>query len=264
MRSVALLAALPAAVASAQSFQWVNYESTAALESTGYASSAVRDAGIGSYRIAADDFALDGETTLSRITFYSVEIDPCIILGGDWYIYEFDDATSMPGKLITGAHDVVLDRTDSGLASSTFGVIYRNDMEVDVTLPPGKYFLAFRTHCGAAPGKPVNAPLHPEWTNGNATAMWNFGVLEDGTVTEAWVPMTTFHPTEKEWAFEIEGDSGGCYADCDHSGALDFFDFLCFQNAFGVGDPAADCDGTGVLDFFDFLCFQNEFAMGCP
>ncbi|MFG0286276.1 MAG: GC-type dockerin domain-anchored protein [Phycisphaerales bacterium JB039] len=56
----------------------------------------------------------------------------------------------------------------------------------------------------------------------------------------------------------------GCYADCDGSGELDFFDFLCFQNAFATGDPYADCDGTGVLDFFDFLCFQNEFAAGCP
>ncbi|MFG0285893.1 MAG: GC-type dockerin domain-anchored protein [Phycisphaerales bacterium JB039] len=55
-----------------------------------------------------------------------------------------------------------------------------------------------------------------------------------------------------------------CYADCDGTGTLDFFDFLCFQNAFATGDPYADCDGTGVLDFFDFLCFQNEFAAGCP
>ncbi|MFG0282984.1 MAG: DNRLRE domain-containing protein [Phycisphaerales bacterium JB039] len=56
---------------------------------------------------------------------------------------------------------------------------------------------------------------------------------------------------------------GGCPADCDGSGELDFFDFLCFQNLFGMGDPGADCDGTGTLDFFDFLCFQNQFAMGC-
>ena len=26
----------------------------------------------------------------------------------------------------------------------------------------------------------------------------------------------------------------------------------------------ADCDKSGGLDFFDFLCFQNEFAAGCP
>jgi hypothetical protein len=61
----------------------------------------------------------------------------------------------------------------------------------------------------------------------------------------------------------IESD-GGCYADCDESGDLDFFDFLCFQNAFAAGEPYADCDGNGSLDFFDFLCFQNEFAAGCP
>ena len=55
-----------------------------------------------------------------------------------------------------------------------------------------------------------------------------------------------------------------CYADCDGNGLLDFFDFLCFQNAFALGDAYADCDDTGVLDFFDFLCFQNAFAIGCP
>ena len=55
-----------------------------------------------------------------------------------------------------------------------------------------------------------------------------------------------------------------CYADCDGSGGLDFFDFLCFQNLFAAGDPQADCDGSGGLDFFDFLCFQNAFAAGCP
>ncbi len=53
------------------------------------------------------------------------------------------------------------------------------------------------------------------------------------------------------------------YADCDGSGGLDFFDFLCFQNAFAAGDSYANCDGAGGLDFFDFLCFQNEFAGGC-
>ncbi|MFG0285807.1 MAG: GC-type dockerin domain-anchored protein [Phycisphaerales bacterium JB039] len=57
--------------------------------------------------------------------------------------------------------------------------------------------------------------------------------------------------------------TGGCYADCDGSGVIDFFDFLCFQNEFATGAPYADCDGNGILDFFDFLCFQNEFAAGC-
>ena len=55
-----------------------------------------------------------------------------------------------------------------------------------------------------------------------------------------------------------------CYADCDGSGSLDFFDFLCFQNEFAAGTAYADCDSSGSLDFFDFLCFQNAFAAGCP
>jgi hypothetical protein len=55
-----------------------------------------------------------------------------------------------------------------------------------------------------------------------------------------------------------------CYADCDESGSLDLFDFLCFTNAFNGGEPYADCDGSGGLDLFDFLCFTNAFNAGCP
>jgi YVTN family beta-propeller protein len=51
--------------------------------------------------------------------------------------------------------------------------------------------------------------------------------------------------------------------DCDMSGTLDLFDFLCFVNEFNVGDPTADCDGNGSLDLFDFLCFVNAFNAGC-
>lgn len=55
-----------------------------------------------------------------------------------------------------------------------------------------------------------------------------------------------------------------CYADCDQSGGLDLFDFLCFLNAFNASDPYADCDNSGGLDLFDFLCFTNAFNNGCP
>jgi len=55
-----------------------------------------------------------------------------------------------------------------------------------------------------------------------------------------------------------------CYPDCALDCQLDFFDFLCFQDAFTTTTPYADCDESGALDFFDFLCFQNAFAAGCP
>ena len=62
----------------------------------------------------------------------------------------------------------------------------------------------------------------------------------------------------------VPGGPPPCYADCDGSGALDIFDFLCFSNAFSAGDLSADCDGSGALDIFDFLCFSNAFSAGCP
>jgi hypothetical protein len=64
-----------------------------------------------------------------------------------------------------------------------------------------------------------------------------------------------------EFTFTVGGTV--CYPDCDENETLDFFDFLCFQNAFLAQDPYADCDQNGVFDFFDFLCFQNEFLAGC-
>jgi probable HAF family extracellular repeat protein len=55
----------------------------------------------------------------------------------------------------------------------------------------------------------------------------------------------------------------GCYADFTGDGALDFFDFLAFVNAFNAAQPQTDCDQSGELNLFDFLCFVNSFDTGC-
>jgi hypothetical protein len=54
-----------------------------------------------------------------------------------------------------------------------------------------------------------------------------------------------------------------CVTDCDWSGSLDLFDFLCFVNLMNAASPEADCDENGELDLFDFLCFTNAFNAGC-
>ncbi len=64
-------------------------------------------------------------------------------------------------------------------------------------------------------------------------------------------------------ACEESAGGGGCRADLNFDGALDFFDFLKFQDLFGAADPRADFTGDGSLDFFDFLGFENAFAAGC-
>ncbi|MFI4915767.1 MAG: GC-type dockerin domain-anchored protein [Phycisphaerales bacterium JB060] len=264
MRTLVLTAALLSASALAQDKIWINHQGDAALEATEFASSAVRMPD--SLRIAADDFTIGSPTTttITEIVFYSVWIDPPVILGGDWYIYEFDAASGTPGDLIVGQADTAITVEPSGLASASFGTIYRNSMTVSVPLQAGRYFLAFRTHCAPGGGKPVNAPLHPEWTNGDATAQWSFGALESGEAIEPWQPMTDFHPTPKEWAFELHGIVGlDCAADLDQDGALTVFDFLMFQNLFDAGDPLADFDDDGRFTIFDFLAFQTAFDRGC-
>ncbi|MCH7793204.1 MAG: hypothetical protein IID31_13110 [Planctomycetes bacterium] len=66
-------------------------------------------------------------------------------------------------------------------------------------------------------------------------------------------------------AFIAQFTEEPCYADCDQSGVLDIFDFLCFQNSFVSAESyACDCDPDPVCDMADFLCFQNAFMGGCP
>ncbi|MCA9280127.1 MAG: hypothetical protein H6815_12235 [Phycisphaeraceae bacterium] len=54
------------------------------------------------------------------------------------------------------------------------------------------------------------------------------------------------------------------FTDCDGSGALNVFDYICFGNAYAGNDPYADCDGNGILNIFDYICYGNVFAAGCP
>jgi len=93
---------------------------------------------------------------------------------------------------------------------------------------------------------------------------WLVKLEDEVSLASAKRFVTREGPAGSRPTLRIVYESGGaCKADCDGSGFLDFFDFLCFQNLFAAGDPRADCDGSGGLDFFDFLCFQNEFAAGC-
>jgi len=63
--------------------------------------------------------------------------------------------------------------------------------------------------------------------------------------------------------FANGGEFAPCYPDCDGSGGVDLFDFLCFVNAFNDEALRADCNFDGAYDLFDFLCFTNEFNEGC-
>lgn len=84
-------------------------------------------------------------------------------------------------------------------------------------------------------------------------------IVEGETYFPDYLGTTDLRPLDSlGWTITL-----ACPADCDGSGTLDFFDFLCFQDAFDAGDPAADLDGDGAFTVFDFLAFQNAFDAGC-
>lgn len=62
----------------------------------------------------------------------------------------------------------------------------------------------------------------------------------------------------------VEAGGGGCDADLNGDGDLNFFDVSMFLNLFSSGDLAADMNEDGMLNFFDVSLFLNAFSAGCP
>ncbi|MCA9278826.1 MAG: S8 family serine peptidase [Phycisphaeraceae bacterium] len=66
------------------------------------------------------------------------------------------------------------------------------------------------------------------------------------------------------WAVGAFGGGIGCecgYVDCDGSGSVNIFDYICFGNEYAAGNAYADCDGNGTLNVFDYICFGNEYSL---
>lgn len=164
--------------------------------------------------------------------------------------YYFDADTSADGLFLqlpmdgTGAHTIVIaDAFDGTVLTLAAG--------------PTQPGLWGTSNNGGIPGRPGES-TDPTWSDVNTDAAHT----EDECFTYAYgVCPDPFTNTLALWT---EGGGGNeCYADCDLNGVKDFFDFLCFLNAFDDEDPYADCEANGIFDFFDFLCFLNEFDAQC-
>lgn len=267
--AIAIAIALSTAAAAAEEFRWLNVDNFPGdLIATTDAWTAARIEPGGSYRIAAEDFVLEGYTRIDRITHWTVKLNTPVVIATDWYIY--DGEGPEPGQLLAGDWDVAFTHEEAGFNHNSFGPIYRNAVEPDgLLLPPGQYYVAFRTLIADNGHK--HSILTTRWANGLRRAYWSFGVLADGTVTEPWVLMEVFNLVQdQEWAVMLEGESFPA-GDVNCDGALDAFDIEAFilalvdPNGYAAAYPdceilLADMNGDGAVDAFDIQPFIDALV----
>jgi hypothetical protein len=161
-----------------------------------------------------------------------------------WLTQHGTDADDTPWALLDGGPDGVL------IAGNTYG---------DFGAPSLGWNDIFVARCDAAGD--------PEWVT-------QFGTPHSDSAYGLVPAAGGFFVGGDMWSQTADHDLGTyeafvarfglpCPADCDFSGALDIFDFLCFVNHFNVWDERADCDGDGEFEIFDFLCYLNSFNTGC-
>lgn len=198
-------------------------------------------------RIKAMGFTLPAGPDLTferaevRLDVSNLEIDPLVRI--------YEDAAGVPGEFLLELTDPAF--IELGIQTYSF------TPPAPLVLEAGRsYWLV--VYNNGAPGMDWKASSPAQTPSGIAS---HYGSLFSTATGPN--PPTASSTILNSYAILAQA-GGSCYPDCDESGDLDFFDFLCFQNAFAAGDPYADCDESGDLDFFDFLCFQNGFAAGCP
>ena len=174
------------------------------------------------------------------------------------------DGSALGGPVTAGPGSSSAGWTSLGTAQATQGPTSSGVSEVidipDITVAAGTTVGVALLFTGSGPRYfGTGTPAYSVFSDANLTLMTGDSRSAPFTTGGSFF---TSRALVGKVVYELGG--GGCYADCDGSGSLDFFDFLCFQNEFAAATAYADCDGSGSHDFFDFLCFQNEFATGCP
>lgn len=207
---------------------------------------ATQSAALQNGRIKAMGFTMPGQDyTLDRVTLSlnvtGLTVDPLVRI--------FDDGGGFPGNLVAELADPPI--TSTGIAEYPFSPTS------PVTLEAGKtYWVVVYNVGGDSMDWKASSPSQiPTGVATHAGALFS--------TTSGPNPPTSGASSIMN-SYLVQGTPAqGCYPDCDGSGTLDLFDFLCFVNEFNNGDPYADCDGSGSLDLFDFLCFVNSFNAGC-
>jgi predicted outer membrane repeat protein len=134
-----------------------------------------------------------------------------------------------------------------GVGNSATDPLFTNPSNGDYTLAPGSSCIDSGDKSAYPPGMPLDLA-------GKLRFKDDPGTCDTGPGAK---------PHIDRGAYEFQGLSPKCYADCDANCQLEVDDFICFQTNFAIGLPSADCDADGLLSVDDFICFQTIFAIGC-
>ncbi|MCA9278305.1 MAG: hypothetical protein H6815_06570 [Phycisphaeraceae bacterium] len=220
----------------------------------------------------AQDFTLANDATIDEIdcNIYSTNCATTGNILASATLAIHADNGGVPGAAVAGPFSTYTEtsngifRTFNAQGTSCARVV--RDIKftgLGANLTAGTYW-AFITATSSGCG---SGPWMPLWTDGSIiTTPTGTGVVFD-LATGAWNPALAQNGAGQQCSYPLNvcGTEGvGCYADCDGSGALNIFDYICFGNEYAAGNAYADCDGSGTLNIFDYICFGNEYAAGCP
>ncbi|MCA9278059.1 MAG: hypothetical protein H6815_04635 [Phycisphaeraceae bacterium] len=216
--------------------------------------------GLGWFAEVVNDFTASSDWTVESVQFWGgyAQVGAGNTHGFMIRFYENDNGNV--GALVdtqdvlsfneTVYHTVV----SGGITNGWEGFHVTLNLNTPVQLPAGDYWISVVAILDR--GGTAN---EPQWGWIDAQ-----NVVGSGCMQRFFSP-TFGGPRSDDVAFVLEGSVGSvCYADCDGSGALNIFDYICFGNEYAAGTSYADCDGSGSLNIFDYICFGNEYAAGCP
>lgn len=216
----------------------------------------------GSNRVADDFTVPEGETwNVQRVIVYgystnwqSLAVSPV----GSVTVQVFNGSPASGGSVVFGnqstnrlidARFAGIYRTSASNNSHTGRALFELELDVQVTLEPGQYWLSV----GSAGSPGVSSG---PWVPGIPASYQTYGNALH-FVSGGW------QQRQEDFAFTIRGDiEAQCPADITGDGVVDVSDLLALLGAWGpcAGNCAEDLNGDGIVDVSDLLLLLGEWG----
>lgn len=188
---------------------------------------------------------------------------------GTWGVEAATIHTGPDGPVVPAAGDKMLRMTDDGLHSTeAFQVMDLSAYASCIDSGAAVFELEalFNAHeevPAASTTININFYETPQWTMHTSSARSDL-VLDSDPATWETNSIAASIPAGTRWiTFEVLFVNASMDSKPGYVDEVSFLSYVPIQECADSG-CWADCDENGVLDFFDFLCFMDAYAAGCP